>query len=968
MKPAPKELAANIRYRRALIERASDDLDFQQECRIRAKRDIIWYLDTFAWTYSPRLFPNQPKRPFILWPYQEDAIKKICAAIGKHDIPIKKSRDAGASWLCLAGFEHRWHFFDGQSFLLVSRVESLVDKKNEPDCLFWKIDFLHANLPGWLQPNAERNSLSLYNLENGSSLNGASTTADAGRGGRKAQPLTAKVLTPDGWVTMGDLSVGQRVIGRDGRPTEVTGVFPLGDREVFRVIFNDGTSTECCDEHLWAVTDYKERKNARRTGLNGRPLRYSVMSLAEIAKTFRMAREFEGHPNWKQWEYQIPLSQPVRFKRRCKLPLDPYLLGCLLGDGSFRSGMARYSTADCEMVAALGENLPDGCRFERSNQYDYRICGGGSGRSNNLWDAIKRLGLVGKKSEDKFIPDSYKFSNCKSRLAMLQGLLDTDGWVSLRGNRRQSSRVKFCSASQRLADDVRFLVESLGGVATMREFTPGYQHKGEKRTGQTAYELCITMPAGINPFRLSRKAASYVERSVYAPRRSIVGIEPSGVKPVQCIQVANEDGLYLTDHCIVTHNTAILLDEFAAVPDGYAMLSATRDATSTRIMNSTPKGSAGAYADQLARAEKIDPDRVITMHWSQHPEKNSGLYKVAKNVIEVIDTEWHEKNPNYKFVTSGPFFWEGELRSPWYDGECDRAASPQEIAQELDMKMAESAYQYFDSSVLARLREKYSQQPYKRGEVVWDGDWKSARWDESENGRMLLWFSPDAAGKVPYHDIVVGNDIATGKGGDMSSNSVASIIRSSTGEKIGEFAVNTLSPHEFCEYVLAICTWCNNAFLIWEDTGPGGEFTRRLREGSYGNIYRRDADETSVSRKKSKKLGWSSTPATKRALLADYKTALMDGRFVNRSDDALMECGQYEVLPNGTIEHSKSLAAIDPNARGKNHGDRVIADALAWRGAQDLGQSVAAAPPNIIPINSAAHRRTQRIAAQQDDY
>lgn len=594
--PPPKSLEENIAARERILRQCLIDEELRAMVWMACARDIVFYADLFAYTYNPKSFPDNPARPFILWPYQETALLKICEAIGKHDIPVKKSRDAGASWLCLLAFEWRWHFRKGQSFLLVSRVEDLVDKKNEPDCLFWKLDFLHEHQPKWMVPRKDRNSKTLYNLDNGSSITGSSTTGEAGRGGRK---------------------------------------------------------------------------------------------------------------------------------------------------------------------------------------------------------------------------------------------------------------------------------------------------------------------------------------------------------------------------------TAILLDEFAAVPDGYAMLSATRDATDTRVMNSTPKGSSGAYADQLSKVEKSHPQHVVTMHWSDHPLKWPGLYRVSSHegeppVVDIIDADWHAAHPNYKFVTSGPFFWNGELRSPWYDEQCERAASPQEIAQELDMKMAESACQYFDSSVLARLREKHACPPYHRGEIVWDGsDWKTARWDETPNGRVLLWFNPDASGKVPWSDLVIGCDVATGKGGDMSSNSVASIVRASTGEKIGEFTVNTLSPHEFCEYVLALCNWCNNAFLIYEDTGPGGEFTRRLRDGSaYGNVYRRDADEKSLSRKKTKKLGFAPTPVTKRGLLADYKNAIMLERFINHSDEALAECGHYEVLPTQDIQHSKALASIDPNSRGKNHGDRVIADALAWRGITDKGQSQTATPPeNQLPLNCAAMRR-----------
>ena len=147
-------------------------------------QDILFYLNAFAWTYDPRL--KTPTIPFITYPYQDDSILKICDSVQNGaDILIGKSRDMGASWLILCAFQHMWRFRHGQSFLVVSRNEDYVDKAGNPKSLFWKFDFLHKNMPGWMLPNMTRTRLRLSNDDNLSTIDGESTTGDVARGDRR---------------------------------------------------------------------------------------------------------------------------------------------------------------------------------------------------------------------------------------------------------------------------------------------------------------------------------------------------------------------------------------------------------------------------------------------------------------------------------------------------------------------------------------------------------------------------------------------------------------------------------------------------------------------------------------------------------------------------------------------------------------------------------------------------------------
>lgn len=197
----PKDLLGNLAYRRKVIEYGSRGRTEAQEIWTICKRDILFYVNAFLFLVEPRQIPGgkkvYPIVPFITYPYQDKCILQLKGALGQQDVLIEKSRDVGASWMCLSVFEHAWHFEDMLSFLLVSRKEDLVDKKGDPDALMWKIDHMHLNMPAWLLPagrtgrreDKDRTELHLANPETGSVIDGAATTGDVSVGGRRTAVL-----------------------------------------------------------------------------------------------------------------------------------------------------------------------------------------------------------------------------------------------------------------------------------------------------------------------------------------------------------------------------------------------------------------------------------------------------------------------------------------------------------------------------------------------------------------------------------------------------------------------------------------------------------------------------------------------------------------------------------------------------------------------------------------------------------
>lgn len=382
--------------------------------------------------------------------------------------------------------------------------------------------------------------------------------------------------------------------------------------------------------------------------------------------------------------------------------------------------------------------------------------------------------------------------------------------------------------------------------------------------------------------------------------------------------------------------TAILFDEFASVEDGYGMLSASRDATDCRIFNSTPKGAANAFYDIMQTGI-----RKVRLHWSQHPRKAEGLYER-----------------------------EGKLRSPWYDKQCERTPHPAEIAQELDIDYLGSDYQYFSADLLDGYERKYACAPYRVGEFEFDDQTCEPHTEspfvDVEGGRLSLWMHLLGTGQPPPEmlgDCVIGADIATGTG---ASNSSLSIGCRRTGEKIGEFVSPNVRPEQLARIAVALSKWLGGALIIPEANGPGRNFIDAVREiDPTVRLYRRTDDRT-LSRKISDLPGWYATRETKIALFGDYRRALADETFINRSLPALRECREIVYSPAGGVQHSRSQRAIDPSGARENHADRPTADALLCKGLRSAVRSSVDGPQmgedSIAPAGSFAWRR---VRAQQ---
>jgi replicative DNA helicase len=356
----------------------------------------------------------------------------------------------------------------------------------------------------------------------------------------KAQPLDARVRTLAGWTRMGDLRLGDELASVDGRRSRVRGIYPQGVKPIYRITFSDGRAAECTADHLWRV-HYRSWTEPR------------TLTTEKVAAMLRRARY--RHRLW----IDAPSGQHGHGEA---LPLDPWLLGALLGDGTLSGSSLIFSTAEAEMLERLLERAGSAYALRAAGGYDWRVVQaagahrrGMAGVSpNGLMESLRSLGLWGVRSEQKFIPEIYLNASRDARLELLRGLMDTDGWVERWGSTR------FCSTSERLALGVVELVRSLGGWCSVRRRRTIYRSGGVKKIGRPAYVCNIQAADPGSIVRLSGKSARTLAVQRRRRRPVFVSIEPVRTAEAQCIAVTHPSGLYVTDDYVVTHNTAFALN------------------------------------------------------------------------------------------------------------------------------------------------------------------------------------------------------------------------------------------------------------------------------------------------------------------------------------------------------------------------------------------------------------------------
>jgi deoxycytidine triphosphate deaminase len=335
----------------------------------------------------------------------------------------------------------------------------------------------------------------------------------------KALALDTEVPTPWGWTTMEHLEVGDEVFDETGAPTTVVATTDdMTDRPCYEVQLSDGSRFIADGKHLWVTKTRSERAR----GLPGQ-----ARTTEQLAATIRTGRE---------WNHHIAVAGPVQYAERDDLPVDPYVLGVWLGDGTTSS--ATITTAD---RAVIDEVVAAGYEAHRTSAiYGWRM---GSSRNDRRLNSVLRAeGLLG----DKHVPAYYLTSSYEQRLALLQGLMDSDGYSD------EIGRCEFVSTLEHLSDAVVELAASLG-------LRPVKRKKRVTVNGvecSPAYQVKFTPHLPV--FRLERKLARLAPKLRQSRFRAVVAVRPIATVPVRCIQVAAPSGMFLIGRTFVpTHNSSL---------------------------------------------------------------------------------------------------------------------------------------------------------------------------------------------------------------------------------------------------------------------------------------------------------------------------------------------------------------------------------------------------------------------------
>lgn len=354
------------------------------------------------------------------------------------------------------------------------------------------------------------------------------------------------VRTPTGWTRIGELEVGDLVIGGTGMPCKVLGVYPSNGKLPFhRLTFDDGANVEACEEHLWRVLT----PEARRPRKHWR--KWSVLSTKEILGRWGAEPESRNR-------VAIPVCVP--YGEETQVPIPPYLLGALIADGSLSTRTVGYSKTSKMTVGRVASEVGEvGSELVpcAGSEKDWRVKG------TAVRDAVESLGLGGKRSWEKHAPRCYLDNSIAVRRDLMAGLMDGDGTCTKPTTTSIGGTTTYTTTSPQLRDDVLELARSLGWKASSQERQTYFTYKGERKQGRLSYRIRIR--ATENPFWTEAKASRWFRadgssgetgRRGTPDHRLLYRIEPTGEHEGVCIEVADPTHTYVTKDYIVTHNTA----------------------------------------------------------------------------------------------------------------------------------------------------------------------------------------------------------------------------------------------------------------------------------------------------------------------------------------------------------------------------------------------------------------------------
>lgn len=400
----------------------------------------------------------------------------------------------------------------------------------------------------------------------------------------KCSDVNTLIPTPYGWKKIGELKIGDKVFGSDGKPHNVIGIFPQGIKDIYEITFSDGVKCNCGLEHLWIVRNNKMRQKEKG---------WVVKTLKELLDGGLQYKPSQkridcGYKPVNKWE--IPMCEPVDYPKK-EYFIHPYILGMCIGDGSMCNGNVVLSIPDfeCESVDRIKKLLNEKYTLSVIVQKEKTAI-------NEYNREMKRMGLniLGK---NKFIPEEYMSGSIEQRKELLMGLMDSDGSIC------KKNKIHYYTTSEKLANDVQMLVYSLGGHAII--------HCYDRTKEGKSIEYDVKINIKFNPFKIERKKQNYnIKKNNYCSRY-IEKVDLVRKAEAVCIKVDSDDSSYLTENYIVTHNTTSVI--VSSLVGNYKKILIICPAS----LKGTWKREISLYSDsddiEIVYGKKMDGDKKFTV-------------------------------------------------------------------------------------------------------------------------------------------------------------------------------------------------------------------------------------------------------------------------------------------------------------------------------------------------------------------
>lgn len=425
------------------------------------------------------------------------------------------------------------------------------------------------------------------------------------------------VLTPYGYETVEDIKEGDYLIGSNGKKTRVLGIFPQGERAIFRVTFSDGTYYDCDKEHILPVNALSQRSGKKydkslHKKVYKKDRTFVNMTLEEIMSVglYRQGNRYN---------FACPTCEKVEFEGK-ELPIDPYLIGVMLGDGCLSCGNFSFSPKDEIIAENVKAILPKDFKYTiTKNKRNLMYFNFNKMAKERIYEAVER----NLRADTKYIPSDYLNARVEARIALLQGLMDTDGYVSKNGFCEYSTK------SSRLANDFAYLVRSLGGVATVRVKQSSYFDKNKNVHIDCGihYEISFGFTdESIKVCRLPRKQDRVRYHSKERFQKFIKSVDYVGKENATCFLVDADDHLFLTRSFNVTHNTSLTTAMAShAACSGKKVLQIVFEDRIKQIQRKHLGRISGIEAKDLSKPENIELVKKAIEEFPQREELEKNL-------------------------------------------------------------------------------------------------------------------------------------------------------------------------------------------------------------------------------------------------------------------------------------------------------------------------------------------------------